>query len=252
MSAAVENLVRRRHRRVTSLSMPSDSLAAAPSPRVTSRSLSSRLWDLKWKRVLPWVFEDVSVEPAGFEDVLPFVQENYARIFGTQSGEARFLSDPLTETKRRFGSEMDVFQFRAPEGVVGVLMSHPTDWTTYYMRTVAILPEYRERRLLTRFMERSYEPLRAAGVERIEGECSPANLPMMRMLVGQGFMMTSTANSERWGYVARFTKFLREEAEMTFLRQYCVVAPTRSPSESGRAPSMDSIQLNNPSTRRTL
>jgi hypothetical protein len=207
--------------------MSSRSLATAPAAATASLSWSSRLWDLDWAQVLPWRFEDVAVESTSFDAALPFVQQHYGRIFGSGGSEARFLKDPLTETKRRFGSEMDVIQFRAPEGVVGILMGHPTDWTTYYMRTVAILPEYRERRLLTRFMERSYAPLRAVGVERIEGECSPANLPMMRMLIGQGFMMTSTANSERWGYIARFTKFLREEAEVAFNRQFCVV-PARS------------------------
>jgi hypothetical protein len=215
--------------------------------------MSARLWDLQWSEVLPWAFEEVQVLPATFDEALPFVQENYGRIFGTSGMEGRFLTDPLTQTKRRFGAEMDVFQFRVPEGVVGVLMGHPTDWTTYYMRTVAILPEYRDRRLLTRFMELSYAPLRAAGVERIEGECSPANLPMMRMLVGQGFMMTSTANSERWGYVARFTKFLREDAEVAFMRQYCVAPLNRGSSPvSAVAPAMKNAIDSNPQNPQTL
>jgi hypothetical protein len=217
--------------------MQPSTLAAAHDASLVSIPQSSRLWDLDWESVLPWTFEEITVKLSTFDAVLPFVQEHYGRIFGTQSGAARFLTDPVTEAKRRFGAEMDVFEFRAPEGIIGVLMGHPTDWTTYYMRTVAILPEYRKRRLLTRFMERSYDPLREVGVDRIEGECSPANLPMMRMLVGQGFMVTSTANSERWGYLARFTKFLREEPEMTFLRQFCVVPPLKR-SVSGAAPSM--------------
>lgn len=191
------------------------------------RSLSRRLWGLDWNEVLPWTFEDVVVELTTFDDATPFMREHYPALFGTDRDDARFPADPVTEAKKRFGCEMDVFHFRTPERVVGLFMGHPTDWATYYMRTVAILPEYRERRLLTRFMDRSYAPLRAAGVERIEGDCCPANVPMLRMLAGQGFTMTSTANSERWGYIARFTKFLREECETTFLRQFCVVPPRR-------------------------
>jgi hypothetical protein len=185
--------------------------------------MSKRFWDLDWSRLLPWHFGDVALECGTFEDVLPFIRDNYARIFGREGAEARFLADPMTVAKRRFGEEMDIFLFRTAGRIVGVLMSHPTDWTSYYMRSVAILPEYREQRLLTRFMERSYEPLRTAGVERIEGECSPTNLPMMRMLVGQGFLVTSTANSERWGATVRVTKFLREEAESVFARQFCAM-----------------------------
>jgi hypothetical protein len=191
------------------------------------QSLSRRLWSLDWRCVLPWSFEEVRVEVASFEDSMPFMREHYASIFGSQGGESRFLSSPMTEAKRRFCNDSDVFLFRAAGRTVGLLMANPTDWSTYYMRSVAVLPEFRERRLLTRFMEQSYGPLRDAGVERIEGECSPANAPMMRMLVGQGFLVTSTANSERWGATVRFTKFLSDEAEGVFLRQFNSVIPGR-------------------------
>ncbi len=212
-------------------------VTAGPSARSVSRPLSTRLWDLKWKRVLPWTFEEVSVDLGVFDDAIPFIQQHYGQIFGTQSGEARFLTDPLTETKRRFGAEMDVFFLRAPEGTIGVVMGHPTDWTTYYIRSAAFLPEYRARHFGSRIVEEMYEPLREVGVERLEVECSPANLPMMRMMVGQGFMMTSTVNSERWGYMARFTRFLREEGEAVFLRQYCA-APFKSAKASPPTPNL--------------
>jgi hypothetical protein len=193
-----------------------ESILRAGTPR-----LSERLWGLDWDRVLPWTLDDgISVESAAFDDALPFIQEHYASIFGTDAHEQRFLASPMTEAKRRFCAESDVFLFRIGSRTVGLLLANPIDWSTYYMRSVAILSEFRERHLLTRFMERSYEPLRKAGVERIEGECSPANTPMMRMLVGQGFLVTSTANSERWGSTVRFTKFLTEDHEAVFLRQF--------------------------------
>jgi ribosomal protein S18 acetylase RimI-like enzyme len=186
------------------------------------------------------MFEEVVVELSTFDEALPFVEKNYPRIFGASGFESRFLTDPMTETKRRFGAEMDVFQFRAPEGVIGVIMCNPTDWTTYYIRTAAFLPEFRERHLSSRYLERIYEPLRAAGVERIEAETSPANMPMMRLFASSGFLMTSTSNSERWGYLARFTKYLREEGESVFLRQYCVAplrtGPASTPTNQRRKP----------------
>jgi hypothetical protein len=220
----VEYLVRACAARLVGLGMALSNIvipASRPRSTVPSRasSLSERLWDLDWSRLLPWAFEDVEVESACFDEALPFMREHYPAYF--RNPDASFLNDPHTEAKRRFFEETDVFAFRAQGRTVGVLMSHPSDWTTYYMRTTAILPEYRDRRLLTRFMERIYGPLRDAGVERIEGEISPANVPMVRMLTGQGFMLTSTASSERWGFIARFTKFLLPEAEDAFMRQYC-------------------------------
>jgi ribosomal protein S18 acetylase RimI-like enzyme len=188
---------------------------------------SRRLWGLDWRRTTPWTFDDIRVESAVFDEALPFMREHYASIFGSQPNECRFLASPMTPAKRRFCDESDVFLFRDAGRTIGLMMANPADWSTYYMRSVAVLPEYRDRRLLTRFMTASYAPLREAGVERIEGECSPANAPMMRMLVGQGFLVTSTANSERWGATVRFTKFLSEEAESVFLRQFNSVTPTR-------------------------
>ena len=186
--------------------------------------LSKRLWDLDWRRILPWSFEEVTVESATFDDALPFIAEHYARIFGTQEGPQRFLAEPMSPAKRRFGAEMDVFVFRAEGRTIGVFMSHPSDWSTYYMRTAALLPEYRGRHLVSRFMERICDPLRDAGVIRLEGEVTPSNAPMMKLHVGQGFLATSTVTSERWGLAVRFTKFLREDAEAFFLRQFCALA----------------------------
>jgi hypothetical protein len=189
---------------------------------------------------MPWAFEEIIVEKVAFESALPFMQEHYPTIFDSASGETRFLASPMTEAKRRFCDESDVFVFRTAERIVGLFVANPADWSSYYMRSVAVLPEFRERKLLTRFMERSYAPLREAGVERIEGECSPANAPMMRMLVGQGFLVTSTANSERWGATVRFTKFLNEEAETVFLRQFSGVTARKK------------MNINPTSERRTL
>ena len=182
------------------------------------------------------MLDDVTVELGSFADALPFIQAHYARIFNAEGNAGRFLGDPLTSAKRRFGDEMDVLMLRSAGATIGLLAAHPLDWSTYYMRTVALLPEFRDRRLLTRLMHLTYEPLRAAGVERIEGDCSPANTPMMRMLVNEAFLVTSTINSERWGSMLRFTKFLREEAQEVFARQYCALPskashPLRRPLE---------------------
>jgi hypothetical protein len=186
--------------------------------------LSLKLWDLDWRRILPWTFEEVTVESGTFEDALPFITENYARIFGTDDGQSRFLVEPMTPAKRRFGAEMDVFLFRAEGKVIGVVMGHASDWSTYYLRTAAYLPEYRSRHLVQGFFEAMCAPLRDAGVVRVESDVTPTNVPMMRAHLGQGFIVSSTTTSERWGLVARMTKFLQDDAEAIFVRQFCGIA----------------------------
>ncbi len=193
--------------------------ARVPVP--SRQTLSERWWDLDWRRLLPWVFDEIWVEAGTFDEALPFMTEHYPAIFG--DGQSRFLGSPLTEAKRRFCEEMDIFLLRDAERTVGLFAGHPSDWSTYYLRTTAILPEYRERRLLTRLFEQLWGPLARAGVERVEADVSPANVPINRTLLGQGFLVTSTANSERWGACLRMTKFLSQEASRVYMRQFCCV-----------------------------
>jgi hypothetical protein len=187
----------------------------------TAVTASRRLWGLDWSEHLPKQFEGITVSAGQFADALPFIRDHYAAIFGHADSADRFLSDPMTDAKRRFGEEMDVFVLRDELRVVGLLLAHPSDWTTYYMRSVALLPEYRDRRLLRHVVECTYEPLRAAGVERIEGDCSPAKAAMMRALTKLGFTVTATRATERWGLRVCHTKILRDEAETVFVRQFC-------------------------------
>jgi hypothetical protein len=201
------------------------------------RSLS--LWGLDWREHFPQSFGGVTVVASSFEAALPFIARNYGEIFKRDPSVDRFLGDPMTEAKRRFGAEMDAFLIRDGNEDVGVLVGHPSDWTTYYMRSVALLPEYRERHLLSDLVEFTYEPLRKAGVERIEGDCSPANLAMVRALTSLCFIPNSTHPSERWGMQVRFVKYLRPDAEDIFVRQFChghsnVLRPPRAAEENRR------------------
>jgi hypothetical protein len=201
--------------------------ASQDAGSVSPPSLSRRLWDLDWGSHLPWHFDAISVVQASFDDALPFIREHYTSIFEWESRAARFLADPITEAKARFYRESDVFLFQDAGATVGVLLSNPSDWSTYYMRSAAFLADYRGKNLLSRCVEATYEPLRAVGVERVEVDCAASNAVVVSMLAGLGFAVTSTVNSERFGALVRFTKFLREDAETTFLHQFCAVSMQR-------------------------
>jgi ribosomal protein S18 acetylase RimI-like enzyme len=187
------------------------------APRAVS--LSQRLWGLDWEALLPWQIDDVSVDLGSLEEALPFMRDHYTEIFST--GDGRFFTEMMSEAKRRFFAEMDIFVLRVAAETVGLVMGHPSDWSTYYMRNGALLPEYRARGVLPRFLEHIYEPLRAAGAERIETDASPSNQAVIRLHLSQGAVVTATGSSERWGAFVRFTKFLNEEPLKVFNRQFC-------------------------------
>lgn len=199
-------------------------------------SASRRLWGLDWGAVLPWSIGDVSVAYGTFADALEFIGEHYAQIFRT--AESPFFSEPIDGAKRRFYDDADTFLYRHAGRTVGIFVAHPSDWATYYMRTAALLPEYRSRGIVSEFMQRICEPLRAAGVARLEGDVSPSNQPMMRLHVGQGFQANASACSERWGLMVHFTRYLRPEAEAIFQRQFCsVVTKPNTPQNPERSAS---------------
>jgi GNAT superfamily N-acetyltransferase len=188
-----------------------------------TQSTSSRLWGLEWKHELPWDFDDGRVEYATKADVLPFIRAHYPSIFGLPGSESRFLPSPMTPAKDRFFDEMDYFAFYVEDKTVGVFMSHPLDWSTYYLRSTAILPEYRDRGLMSRFFEALEAPLLHVGVERIEADCSPLNTPIVRVMNSHGYFVSGSVASERWGFVSRYTKLISESARSAFLRQYAAM-----------------------------
>lgn len=207
------------HQRVAVSHAADSHVVRAAPPRAT---LSQRLWGLDWSSILPWALDDVATFELGtFADALPFMEEHYPRIFG--DAPERFFFEGMSEKKLRFGDEMDVFVMRAEGKAIGVMTAHPSDWSTYYVRTFALLPSYRERGWCSHLTERLGEPLRSSGCDRWEADCSPANTAMIRMFTSSRFVQTATINSERWGQMLRFTKFLREDAEAAFRRQFLYV-----------------------------
>ncbi len=192
------------------------------------KTFSERIWGIDWRAELPWSHGGIVAEVATFEEGLAFVEAHYPAIFGPLIGEARFVRDAMTPAKRRFGAEMDVVAFRDGAATIGLWMAHPTDWSTYYLRSGGLLEAYRDRRIIGEFMQHVSGVLRRAGVDRFDAECSPSNLASMRLMTRLGWVVTSTTNSERWGAVVRCSKFLREEAEAVFLRQFCALSNGRS------------------------
>lgn len=199
-------------------------LAGAPERASVVRA-SERLWNLRWPTRQ---FGTTSISPGTFSDAAPFITEHYSRIFPSEPG--RWLEEKMTSAKRRFLEESDVLLFRDQGRIVGICICNPTDWSTYYIRIIAILPEYRRHRIADELGPLFEETLRGVGVERIEAETAPTNVIMNRIFLSQGWMVTATVNSERWGVLLRYTKFLTPESERTFRRQFVVVASEQDTS----------------------
>jgi L-amino acid N-acyltransferase YncA len=174
---------------------------------------------LDWSAHLPWVAGNLQVECGTMEDALPFIRDHYPAIFG--DAPEGWTADPMTPAKLAFLREADVFVIRDRERIAGIMVGHPSDWTSYYVRTLALLPEYRGRQVAAGLLEGLAGPLRAAGVQRLETDVSPANQASMLMHEMLGFTATGMNNHDRWGSLLRFTGYLRDAGESVFHNKFC-------------------------------
>ncbi len=187
-------------------------------------SLVSNLWGIDWNRELPLTLtsDGISVEYGSFDSASSFIAAHYAQIFEQVSETSVFAGGQVSAAKARYYHEVgDFFEFILERRTIGLLICTPLDWSTYYLRSGAILPEYQGRKLLQRFLPTICATLARAGVERIEADTSPSNLAMMHVLTRLRFNVTGTTLTERWGAHVHFTKFLDEGSEGVFLRQFC-------------------------------
>lgn len=163
------------------------------------------------------------------DDALAFTKVNYARIFGMDPADQRFFVDAQTPARMRFLAASDRFLFREAGETIGLLIGNPVDWSTYYWRSVAFLPEHQGRGFLAAALEHTDAVMRAAGIVRVEGEAAPNNYKQVRLLLRLGYCVTGSVNSERWGTLLRLTKYLDTSAEDKFVTQFCRDAfPARS------------------------
>jgi RimJ/RimL family protein N-acetyltransferase len=181
--------------------------------------MTERWFGIDWSEVLPWRIGEIDVKLGTFDDVLSFLEEHSGTLAGGER-ESRFVLEEMSEAKRRFWAEGDVLVFVHDNRIVGYFGGHPSDWSSYYCRTMTALPEYRESGLCSEVSRRVWQTMQARGVDRIEVDTSIANVPMQRILLGLGFLVTGTSTSERWGTMLRFTSFLREEAARVYQAQF--------------------------------
>lgn len=194
-----------------------------PPPSTTGArdSLSRTLWGIEWSRHLPRrIGRDVVVTHSSYDAALPFIREHYAAIFEEPS-DSPFHVVSASSKARYYRASGDFFEFREGESTVGLLVGTPVDWSSYYLRSAAVIPSHQGKKVVQRFFPILFGVLADAGVERVEADTSPANLATLHLLTRLRFNVSGMVLTERWGAHVHFTRFLDEAAEATFLGQFC-------------------------------
>jgi ribosomal protein S18 acetylase RimI-like enzyme len=181
------------------------------------------------------VADGVTVHESSFDESLPFVRANYGKIF-CEDAESPFAGTRLSDAKARYYRVAgDFFEFKAAGETVALLVGTPVDWSTYYIRSAAALPEFQGKKVVQRFFPALFELLREGGVERVEADTSPSNMATLHLLTRLRFNPTGTVLSDRSGALVHFTRFLNRESEEVFVRNLCTGIPYQLRERTRRA-----------------
>lgn len=185
-------------------------------------TVSERIYGLNWRKHFPLdLGGGLSVDAAPAEEGLAFMRRNFAEIY-RDSPPGAFLTEEYNDNKLRYYREAgDFFLFREGAKPVGIFVGTPVDWSTYFFRNCSILPEYQGKKIYQKLLVHLLKVLPHYGIDRVEGDVSPANLGHIHILNKLQFNIAGLRMTERWGSLLHFTKYLSPKHEQVFLDQYC-------------------------------
>lgn len=187
-----------------------------------STSLSARIWGLDWQAHLPLRLSgDIFVEESSYEECARFAAEHFQRIYAGSAGSPFLWLDPNPAREFYYRTVGDFFSFKEQGKIIGIHVFTVHDWSTYYIRNTAILPEYQDRKLFQQLYERLVASMRGTSVERVVAETSITNPRVIHLLQKVGFIQTGMNLSERWGSMVQLTHFISDRHAGVFARQFC-------------------------------
>jgi len=202
--------------------------------RSNSKTLSSTLYQILWDKHFPWSLpsSDVIVQHSDYDEVSAFLRANFSRIFGVDPSVPKFFDKDSIESKGRYYENCaDLFAFKHSNIVVATFIGNPVDWSTYYLRHMAILPEFQGFGLYQEFLSYYLGILKSAGVHRVEVDISPLNSPCIHIHAKNGFKVTGQLTTDRWGVTTRYSKFLNPECEDIFFDRFCSGIRSQNPQQ---------------------
>lgn len=172
-------------------------------------SLTRSVCGVHWEKHFPLFLDGLTVETASYLECYRFLNENTETIGYGSDFSRRFLLEPTTSEKSKYlSSVVDSFLFRNSTGKeVGVFLGNLTDWNSYYLRFMGLLPECQGRELFRKFVEALSQILTPYGLKRIELHVSPSSLAVVRALTALSFRVSGMVLSEM-GFADSFYQVL--------------------------------------------
>lgn len=183
------------------------------------QSYSEKMWGVRWRELVPkQLATGIFLEPCSVETFGKLFQEQFAEAMSPTNG---FVSEILPHARNVYLREhADLFLIRSDDEPVGYVICNPTDWSTYYLRSTAVLPSFQRRGIFSQLLVFLGETLATLGVARLVLDTNPMNTPVLRATQRQGFAISGQRISERWGALVELTRFLQSGHRRAFQSKY--------------------------------
>ena len=194
------------------------------------RRLSEEIFGLDWNRILPFRVESAAAEilPADSAEVAGFLAENASTLLGSRGSGSVIGFDPGPRKRDYCDRVADGFKVVREGRTVGVVVAEPSDWSSYYVRYMSVLPDRRGQGLVSGFVDLFTSVLPRHDVDRLETDISASHLAQIQRLVGLGFYVTGNNQSERFGSLVRMVRFLSVRCERAFQDRFCAGVRTQT------------------------
>lgn len=193
----------------------------APNP-IARTSFSEEILSVSWEELVPCSVgaEGETLRLSGYAEITSFLSSKPETLSQPSSG-ARFETFLDDRLKERFARRLlDCFVVEQGGRTVGVFVGQLWDWSSYYLRYLAMAPEHRGHGVALGVVSQLGGFLKQHGINRLEVEVSVSHRRQINRLLRDGFYPLGTLASERWGLVVRLAKFLTEPPEAVFLHQF--------------------------------
>ncbi len=159
----------------------------------------------------------VVMDHGDYSTTVRFIEKNHDRIFDSAQSD-HFFQEPMTEKKETFlRDKTDHFLFQKDGNVIGVVMGNPIDWCSYYIRYCAFEEKFQKLGIVQHSFPVLIQSISSMGFQQIEIDVSPSNHPQIQVMNRTGFIISGQMNSEKWGSLIRFTKYIDTQRQKTFL-----------------------------------
>lgn len=188
-----------------------------------SGRLSEAVFGIDWSELVPCCLGSGAgtMRLADYAEVGAFLSANRKSLLDPEVTGSVFAPLGDGPAKARFCERvLDPFLIEADGEPVGAFLGQAWDWSTYYLRYLAVLPSHRGRGAVASVIERFADFLARYGFQRMEADVSISHRSQLRRVVACGFYPMGTLHSERWGALVHLVRFLDAKPETVFLGQF--------------------------------